>query len=156
MSKAADSIIERWNEEIWNKGDMSAVDDLVAEDFVQYVVTSPSARGREALKQDVRSVRAAFAGRFTTEETIVDRTRIAQRWTFKGVHTGEWGGFVPTGRPIDFGGIAILHIVGGKIAAHWVASDLDSALQKNAGTPGPPLKEAAKEQRASDPRGDAA
>ena len=77
MSKEADSIIERWNEEIWNKGDMSAVDDLVAEDFVQYVATSLSARGREALKQDVRSVRAAFAGRFTTEETIVDRTRIA-------------------------------------------------------------------------------
>lgn len=156
MSKEPESIIERWNEEIWNRGDMSAVDDLVAEDFVQYVATSLSARGREALKQDVRSVRAAFAGRFTTEETIVDRTRIAQRWTFRGLHKGEWSGFVPTGKPIVFGGITILHIAGGKIAVHWVASDLDSALQKGVGTPGPPLKEAAKEQRASDPRGDAA
>ncbi len=45
------------------------------------------------------------------------------RWRARAIHQGEYMGVPPTGKEVEFTGISVYRIEGGKIAESWNLSD---------------------------------
>jgi steroid delta-isomerase-like uncharacterized protein len=103
-----------------NSGDLAALDDVVAAEFVDHTPEPGQAPGREGFKQAVARFRAAYPdGRITVEELTAEGDRVTARVTLRGTQAAEYFGAPPTGRPVVAEGIEVFHLVGGKIAAGW-------------------------------------
>jgi steroid delta-isomerase-like uncharacterized protein len=119
--------------EVWNRGNVALIDELVAPTFVR---SSPpelaeEVRGRAAFKQLVRRYRTAFPDlQVTTNATIAERDMIVTGWTAQGTHQGPFLGLAPTGRPVRVVGIAILHFAGGHISEARVSFDVGSLREQ--------------------------
>jgi predicted ester cyclase len=59
----------------------------------------------------------------TAEDIIAEGDKVAIRWSWRGIHKGEYMGIAPTGKQVTMTGISILRIVGGKIVEEWGESD---------------------------------
>jgi steroid delta-isomerase-like uncharacterized protein len=117
------AIVYRYFEEIWNKGNLAAIEELVAANAVGHVA-GQLVQGRETLKQRVTLGRSIYSDlSFTIEDEIVNGAKVAVRWTHRGRHTGEFMGAAPTGKLVTVTGINIFRLAAGKIEEIWVNSD---------------------------------
>jgi hypothetical protein len=95
MSEANKAVARRWSEEIWNKHNLSAIDELVAADIVVHMGSDPELRGREGLSGFVKSLRTAFPdGHWNNHEQIAERDKVGQGALIAGLSGGElaaWG-----------------------------------------------------------------
>jgi len=112
-------IARRFLEEIWNKGDMAAADELIAEDFVNH---SPPG-GREELKQSAAGLLAAFSAPFSIDQLIAEGDKVVMRGTFRSVHKGEFMGIPASGKEFTHTWTAILRIQNGKVVERWANVD---------------------------------
>lgn len=105
-------------QEVWSRGDLALVDDLVTEDYVQYDAALPEpVRGPEELKETVAMFREGTPDLTKTiEETIVDGETVVIPYTATGTHEGEIMGFAPTGTEIEVEGIFRYRIEDGRIS----------------------------------------
>ena len=55
----------------------------------------------------------------SVDEMIAEGDRVMVRWTFRGVHEGEYMGIPPTHKPVIFSGIYIFRIQDGRISEVW-------------------------------------
>ena len=82
----------RFIEEVWNKGDLSVVDELFAADVVHTGPPSTGAvtNGIEERKQFITAVRTAFPDvKNTIDRGMIARVnRVTAQWTFSGTHQG--------------------------------------------------------------------
>ena len=53
------------------------------------------------------------------DEMIAEGDRVIFRWSFNGIHQGEYLGIPPTHKPVSFTGIYIFRIQNGRIAEVW-------------------------------------
>ena len=125
------AIARRWNEEIWDKGNLAAIDELLAPDFVFNYAPPGAAPDREGYKQTVTNLCAPFADIHSTiEDMVAEGDKVAVRWTWRGTHKGEFMGIAPTGKQVTITGISILRIVGGKIVEEWGEMDNLGMMQQ--------------------------
>ena len=117
-------IVRRYFEDIWNRGDLAAVETLIAPDVAGHV-NGRTFHGGEALKQRLAALWAAFPEpRFTMDDLLVDGARAAVRWTFRGTHDGgTYLGQAATGRSVTVTGMNVFRLAGGQIAELWVNAD---------------------------------
>jgi predicted ester cyclase len=110
-------------EEIYNQGNLAAVDELAASGLVIHAA-SQEIHGREGARQYVSALRAGFPDiRFTVEDQIAEGDLVVTRWTARGTHRGEFQGVAPTGREVRVVGIDIDRIVDGKTVECWAQVD---------------------------------
>jgi predicted ester cyclase len=116
------AIIMRWNDEVWNKGNMAVADEILASNYIRY--THPGTgnpegiiRGPKAMKQWITTCRTMWPNwHSTAREVIAEGDKVVVRWKCTGTYTGEVEGFPPpNGKPIAFEDICIFHLAGGKI-----------------------------------------
>ena len=103
-------------------GDLDALDELLAPDFVNHNRLLPGQEpGREGYKWAVAKMLAAFSNRrFFVEDQVAAGEKVVTRFTVQGTHDrGELMGVAPTGREITNRVIVIHRISGGKIAEEW-------------------------------------
>ncbi|TET40562.1 MAG: ester cyclase [Dehalococcoidia bacterium] len=126
------AIARRWNDEIYDKGSLAAIDELFATNFVWHYAPPGVAPDREGYKQEnVTNLRASFADiQCTIEDMVAEEDKVAVRWTWHGTHTGEFWGIAPTGKQVTITGINVLRIVGGKIVEEWGESDFLGFMQQ--------------------------
>jgi steroid delta-isomerase-like uncharacterized protein len=131
MSTASNkTIARRYFEDIWNKGDLAAVDELMAANVVGHV-PGTTLHGLETLKQRVSALYTIYAEpRFTVEDQIAEGDKVLTRWTFQGKHTGEYMGAAPTGKQVTVTGMNLFRLTGGKIAEIWLNADDLGELQQ--------------------------
>jgi predicted ester cyclase len=72
----------------------------------------------------VARIRAAFQPRQRLHDVIVDSDLVAVRWTLSGVHSAEFLGLPPTGKPVEFDGVDMYDMLDGRMAAHWNVVDM--------------------------------
>jgi steroid delta-isomerase-like uncharacterized protein len=106
------AIARHWMAEVWQRGNVAAVDELHAPDFVD---SSPVGRpaSREGYKAGVAELYAAFPDfHAVVDDLIVDAAvgKVAIRWSATATHRGVFMGVLPTGKPIAFRGIDILRV----------------------------------------------
>ena len=110
------ALVERFVADFWSNGKLSSADELLAADAT-IVVNNQAVTDVAALKAICRSVRDAFPDWHSTfEELVAEGERVAERWTGRGTHRGEFQGIAATGRHVAVPGTVFYRIVGGKIA----------------------------------------
>jgi steroid delta-isomerase-like uncharacterized protein len=121
-----DRIREFWDA-AWNRGDLTAVDALVAPSYVRYSV-EPEARDLQYLKDSIIALRTAFPDlESTIDEMIAEGDTVVTRWSARGTQMGEFLGFPPTGNGVETAGVLISRFEDGQIVeefATWNALDV--------------------------------
>ena len=125
------ALARRWSEEVWGKGNLATIDELFATNFVFNYAPPGVSPDREGYKQTVTNMCAPFADiRGTIEDMVAEGDKVVVRWTWRGIHKGEYMGVAPTGKQATITGINILRIVGGKIVEEWGEMDMLGMMQQ--------------------------
>jgi ketosteroid isomerase-like protein len=106
-----------------DEGDLDALDELLAPDFVDHTPLPGQDPGREGYIQGVAEDHAALSNARTTfEYQTTDGDMVITRFTTRAVHDrGAYFGVGPTDQERETMGILIHRISGGKIAEEWSA-----------------------------------
>src|SRR5438067_4448409 len=121
----------RFTEEVWNKGNLDAIDELLTADHVGYEPTSGETHGPQATRELVSVYRGAFPDmRMTIDNGFAEGDWVAVHWTAVGTHTGELMGVAPTGREVTVSGIQLNRIADGRIAESRGIFDALGMLQQ--------------------------
>ncbi|HEX5955630.1 MAG TPA: ester cyclase [Solirubrobacterales bacterium] len=112
-------------DEIYTRGDLELVDEIVHPDFIDHEPAHPEQpSGPESVKQTVRHLRGRFGGLgFEIEDEIAEGDRVVQRVTMSGRQTGPLMGHEATGREFAVRHIYIWRIADDKIVEHWGSRD---------------------------------
>jgi predicted ester cyclase len=125
------AIMRRMVEEVWNKGNLAAADELFAPNH-----TSPSAPdlppGPASVKMLASMFRAAMPDYHIDIDMIVaDEKQVAARFTQSGTHSGaELMGMKPTGKKATWTEIGVLQIQDGKVVQSWYEVDMLSMINQ--------------------------
>jgi steroid delta-isomerase-like uncharacterized protein len=133
MSEADNStLLRRYYEEVVNQGDLNAVDDIVAADYVSHH-NDPAhlPPGPAGVKAFISMTRQGFPDlHITVDDLFAQGDQVASMWTMEGTHTGEWFGAPASGKRAKWSGIVITRFAGGKMAEDWYNFDQVSLLQQ--------------------------
>ncbi len=115
----------RFYEELFNRGNLDAAEDLVTADFVIHDPDMPEEpRGPEGLKGFVAMYRDAFPDiAFEIEDQVAEGEKVGTRWVARGTHRGELMGIAPTGNAVEVRAFTLQRFSGGKIAEDWAHYD---------------------------------
>lgn len=119
------ALFRRFMDEVFNRGNIGLVDELVVVDFAEHEELPPGTPpGREGLKRIVAVFRTAFPDfKVTLDDLIAEGDRVVVRSTWSGTQQGEFMGIAPTGKRVSFEVIDIVRIAGGKVQEHWGQMD---------------------------------
>ena len=114
------------------KGDLDAVDQMLAPDFVNHNILVPGQEpDRESYKRGISAYKAALSpGRLIIEDQVAGGDKVVTRILAYATHDrGELMGVAPSGRELTNRGIEIHRIVEGKIAEEWGMGTLATKLR---------------------------
>ena len=135
QAEAHKSLVQQFVDEFWNRGTLDAADTLMTRDAV---IHEPVAGTPDDLKAVATMILSAFPDwHSTVEEMLVDGDRVAERWTGRGTHRGEFQGILPTGKSVTVPGIVFYRIADGKIAEFRGQFDRMSLMQQLGVIPSP-------------------
>lgn len=122
------TLVLRFVEEFWSKGNLTAADELMTSDVI---IHQPQVDGIVGLKAFNTRLRAAFPDWYSTpEEVIAEGDKVAERWTGRGTHRGAFQGIAPTGMQVEVPGVVFYRLVDGKIAEFRGQFDQFSMMQQ--------------------------
>lgn len=118
------AVVRRLHDEVWSQGDLSAIDELVGEEYVKHWASLPDTVGREELRRAVAEWRAAFPD--WTER--IDDIRAAGdlvfvRWTESGTFTGDLPEHPATERYAEIAAMGWLRLADGRVVEEWTIVD---------------------------------
>jgi predicted ester cyclase len=129
-------VVFSFYDRIWNRIDKSAIPDLIHPDFTFRGSLGPTMTGHAAFAAYVDQVTSALGCyRCTVLDLLTEGERAFARMRFAGIHRGEFMGFAPTGRQVEWAGAALFALTDGKIGDLWVLGDvhgLREQLARNA------------------------
>ena len=132
MAERNAELSRRIFEDVWNRKNLSAVDELISADYIHHDPSSPVVpSGVDGYKQFVNSYMTAFPdAHFTIDDAFTDGQNEVTRWTVVGTHEGELAGIPRTGRRFSVTGITIARIANGKITESWNNWDALGLMQQ--------------------------
>lgn len=108
-------------------GDMSVLDEVVAEGFIEHQQGMP--QDREGLKNVIRSLRLAFPDlSYTVIQMLADGDKVWGHFRAHGTNEGSFMGQDLTGKTMDIDVIDIARFEDGKLVEHWGVPDRFGAL----------------------------
>src|SRR5919202_2974830 len=91
------AFVREFFEEAWGRGNIAAVDELMAADYLEHPRPSTLPPGAEGLKQLIAAYRAAFPDlKMTLDDILAEGEMVAFRWCVNGTHLGDWLGIPPS------------------------------------------------------------
>ena len=123
--------------DIWNRGDLSYVARLLRDDFTFRGSLGAEREGHAGFAAYVTLVRGALGDyRCDILDLVAEDRRAFARMRFSGVHRGEFLGYAPSGKRVEWMGAALFTVGDdGRIADLWVLGDIPglmAQLQTNA------------------------
>jgi steroid delta-isomerase-like uncharacterized protein len=133
-------VMARFGVEVLNNKNLSAIDEIAAEDYVELDPLPGQTPGREGLKAFLATVSfPAFPDqRWVTDEQIAEGDKVVSRFTMYGTHRGDFMGIPATGRTIAVKGVVIDRVVDGKWKDSRLLMDTLSLLQQLGALPPAP------------------
>jgi steroid delta-isomerase-like uncharacterized protein len=132
MSEHNKDVVRRLMEEIWNKGNLSIVDEFFTPNYEHHDSSTPDfGRGPECEKKLATFYRNAFPDlRLTIEDIIAEGDTVMARWSCRGTHKGDLRGIAPTGKQINISGVTVARLANGKLAESYVNWDALGMMQQ--------------------------
>jgi steroid delta-isomerase-like uncharacterized protein len=131
MSEENKALVRRFYEEI-DKGNMAAMDDLVAADYVDH--NPPPfpgvGPGREGLKRVFEVFWKATPGYHVIEDQVAEGDKVVTRLTAYGKHEDDLPGIPRTDADLKMTATVIHRIEDGKLAEKWSDKDVLGFLQQ--------------------------
>jgi serine phosphatase RsbU (regulator of sigma subunit)/predicted ester cyclase len=115
------------------KGDLDAMDEMMAPDFVNHTKLLPGeVPGREGAKRAIAQYTAAFSNSSVlVEDQVAADDKVVSRFIVHRTHDrGELMGVAPTGREMTMLVIVIHRIVEGKVAEEWSIGTIGATLRE--------------------------
>ena len=111
------ALVRKFFEEVWSRGNVAALDEYLAPDFVVHDALSREEGGTEDYKRAVAEQIAASSDfHVSIEEQIAESEKVVTRHIDSGTHDQEeFEGFAPSGARITMENITINRVVEGKI-----------------------------------------
>ena len=102
-------------------GDLEALEEMLAPDFVNHNLLPGQAPGLEGYLRSFTEYHAAFSDtRYVIEKQVAEGDEVMTIFTASSTHDrGEWQGLVPAGKEFNALLILVHRIVEGKIAEEW-------------------------------------
>jgi len=105
---------------LFTKGDLGAVDEYLAEDYVDHNPPLGRPGTREGMREAAAMIRAAFPDWHSDLGFLVEEgDLVVENFTASGTHQGEVFGVPPSGRTVTLPGINIWRIRDGRIVERW-------------------------------------
>jgi steroid delta-isomerase-like uncharacterized protein len=129
MSLEENKAIVRRYQEIYNRNDLDALDEVMSFD----VLTPKLLPGMPPALEGAKAVhRKTLIGipDFHTEiqDLIAEGDKVVARVLMTGTHTGDFYGIPATGKRVEFTGVFIARIENGRIVEHWGEEDAYNLL----------------------------
>jgi steroid delta-isomerase-like uncharacterized protein len=132
MSELNKNAVRRLVEEVWNKGNLSIAEEVIAPNCAHHDPSTPDlGQGPEGEKKRATLYRTAFPDiRLMIEDIIAEGETVMARWSCRGTHKGDLRGIAPTGKQITISGVSIARFANGKIVEGWVNWDTLGFMQQ--------------------------
>ncbi|BFV60696.1 hypothetical protein KCMC57_up58000 [Kitasatospora sp. CMC57] len=118
-------------------GDMSAVDELVAPDYVDHDPSMDADTvGPAAVKEMIEGYRRAFDFTFDIQSQIAEGDQVCTRWIWRGTHVAEFMGVPATNKVIESSGMTIWRFEDGKAKEGWWSWDAVAMMKQMGMMPG--------------------
>ena len=117
------ALIQRWFDEVWNKGREEAIGEMFADDGVAHGLSEDINQPITGPKQFIpfhQTFRGAFPDiKAEIEDMIAEGDKVVARCTVRGKHAGDHLGIAASESQVDFTGMVIVRISEGKIVEAW-------------------------------------
>jgi steroid delta-isomerase-like uncharacterized protein len=134
MSDENKALIERWFEEVWNKGRAEAIDEMFDAEGIAHGLadeTGAPLHGPEGFRPFFQKFRDSFPDiSVSVEDTVAEGDKVAARCTVRATHAGDSLGVAATNKPIEFTGMTIVRLKDGKIVEAWNNFDFLNLFQQ--------------------------
>jgi steroid delta-isomerase-like uncharacterized protein len=119
------ALFQRYIDELWNKGEFDAADELFTPDHVYHDPQLPGlARGPDGVRQRVGYYQRVFPGQVVAlEDWVVQAGKTTCRWRYEGIYRGDLGSRPGSGQRVVIPGVDICHYGDGRISESWVQWD---------------------------------
>ncbi len=119
------ALVRKFFEEVWSKGNVAVVDELLASDFVDRSLLPGQGPSREGYKRSITEFHVAFSfSDLTIEDQIAEEDMVVTKFSARCIHRGEFLGVPPSGEEATYSSIRIHRIVGGKVTDEWSEGNL--------------------------------
>jgi steroid delta-isomerase-like uncharacterized protein len=123
MSEENKALLRRWFDEVWNKKNADAIDEMLAADGIAHGLSDDEnqpLKGPAGFKPFHDVFRGAFPDiEVVVEDMIAEGDKVVARCSVRGNHTGDHLGIAASNSPVLFTGIAIVRIEDGMIVEAW-------------------------------------
>ena len=125
------ALVRRYIEQIWNRGDLAAIEQLVAEGFAGHdPATRGEPRGQADLHALINTYRTALPDvQITVDQQVAQGDWVVTRWTACGTHQGRLWAIGPTGRRVAVSGLSLHCVRAGKLTEEWTSFDALALVQ---------------------------
>ena len=127
------AVVLRCIEELWNRGDVERIDELVDPNFIRHHERNQDTdfHGRDGFRVWLGAVREALPDMHLQIERIFgDNDRMMVYLRGRGTHRGALKGVSATGTALTFTATSLLRIADGKVAECWFIADTLGLLQQ--------------------------
>lgn len=125
------ALVRRFIKEIFEQGQLEAVDELCADDFIGHTWGNAD---KEGLKAAMARVAQGLAdAKFSIEDEIGEGDRVSVRVTASARHVGEFMGMPASGRSYKIGEIHIFRVREGRVSEHWHQFDAAGLMKQVSG-----------------------
>lgn len=115
----------------YETGSPEAVLAHLAPDHVYHGPAGAAPMGYAGRRAETGAFFAAFSEvRVEIADQIVDGDRVATRLVMQAVHSGPYGGFQPTGRPVVMPFIDLARVRSGLVAEEWAEFDVGAIVRQ--------------------------
>jgi predicted ester cyclase len=119
-------------DEIWNKGRLDLIDELIGEDIVDHVeMPGVDGAGRERYRASVNAMHTAFPDyREEILWSLGEGDRAVSYVRLTGTHQGPLYGIEPTGRTVAYEAMGALRFASGQAVERWGMGDSTALMQQ--------------------------
>jgi steroid delta-isomerase-like uncharacterized protein len=126
-------IIREIGRHVFVTGDLDALDELIAEDYLDHDPGLPPGLppGRAGYKAMTAQLRAAFPDlEVSIEDQVAEGDKVVTRYVMRGTHHGELWGIPATGNRFELEGINIDRVADGRFCERWAAYDSGELMRQ--------------------------
>jgi steroid delta-isomerase-like uncharacterized protein len=131
MPSANVALIRRIFAQVWNKGNITIVGEIVSPKYTGHDPVIKHEPGIKAFGQHACQIRATFPDiKFTIEDLLEADGKVAVRWSAQGTHKATFLGVPPTGKRVNVTGVTVMRVSRGKLLESWANWDALGMMQQ--------------------------
>jgi len=118
----------------FSEGDLSVIDEVISDDFVEHEVMPGLEPNKDGVRQMFGMFRSVFRdAKFEVDGMIAEGDMLFALVRMKGIHQAEFMGVPASGRAIEVGVADYFRFENGKALEHWGVMDTGALMQQLTG-----------------------